>query len=623
MDIFQDYPFKDDIKPNFRTPPEDFSKTEHAKIGSNWVRGELHDHFRDLSTDDVEWESAQLAKSHGIYLQWNRAKTGKEKDWMYMVRMTIPGGGPMTREQWRVFDDLAERYTAGPDGKPSLRVTTRQNIQFHWVKKPNLVELVRRIAEAGLYSSNGCGDNVRNVIGCPLSIHSTLYNANAMARRYAEYFRLPAEAHIEIFAVDSKYMRTPDERFRYGKNLLNRKFKIGFSAIHFDEASGQWVPDNCVELRANDIGIAPILENGAVTRFQVYIGGGQGEKNLKSTISSLGLPVAIFEEEHLLEGLDALVAIHQEWGDRQTRHWARLKYVVLKQGIEWFQQELRARKIDFEPPDAHLDYGARDLHHGWMKQPSNGLYTYGAFIENGRIIDGPGGRLKAMVRHLMETYPINLINTPNQHLLFTDIPEDARDVFEADMKTFGYGTRGGKDYSTLRKHSVACVGLDTCSIAFTDSEKFLPTIIDELEEMGFGDMEESIGVSGCEAQCSRPATKAIGWVGAAKNRYQLKLMGTDDGRHQGIALSDSSGKYYLMLVLREDVVTVTKTILNCYVANRQPGETLGYFHRRIGMEAILGHLKRNPETGPLMEKTYDHPNRARIVKPKTPSATGG
>ena len=70
-----------------------------------------------------------------------------------------------------------------------------------------------------------------------------------------------------------------------------------------------------------------------------------------------------------------------------------------------------------------------------------------------------------------------------------------------------------------------------------------------------------------------------------------------------------------MLVLREDVVTVTKTLLNCYVSNRQPGETLGHFHRRIGMESILGHLKHDPETASLMDKTYDHPNRARIVKP--------
>lgn len=603
------HPFQEDIKPNLATPEEDLSKTELVKLESRGVRGQLHEHLRDLSRDDIAWESAQVAKSHGIYLQWNRAKTGKEKDWMYMVRISIPGGGPIGPEGWRVLDDLSSKYTADSEGRPSVRVTTRQNIQFHWVKKKDLVELVRRVAETGFYSLNGCGDNVRNVVGCPVSAFSELYDAHALARKFGDYFRLPAAAHVEVFEVDPKYLRSPDEQFRYGKKLLNRKFKIAFSALH-EEGSGRLVADNCVELRTNDIGVAPVLERGGVEAFQVYIGGGQGEKNRKPTFSALGQPLGVFGKEDLLRGLDAIVRVHQKWGDRQNRHWSRLKYVLLQQGMEWFQQQVRDLGVDFEPPREGLDHGERMLHHGWIKQPSNGLYTYGAFIENGRIIDGPNGRLKTMVRHLMETYPIRLMTTPNQDLLFCDIPEGARGEFEEEMRRFGFGLRAGSDYSALRKHSVACVGLDTCGLAFTDSEKFLPGLIDELEGLGFGEMKESIGVSGCEAQCSRPGTKALGWVGAAKNRYQLKLMGTEDGKHQGRAVSDGTGKYYLMMVPRQEVVTVTKALLSYYLANRRPQETLGYFHHRVGMEAVVEHLKSNPETEKLMEKTYDHPNRA-------------
>jgi sulfite reductase (NADPH) hemoprotein beta-component len=543
-------------------------------------------------------------------MQWNRARTGKEKDWMYMVRMTVPGGGPLTLKQWLIIDDLADQYTANLEGTPSLRLTTRQNIQFHWVKKRNLPDLIRRIAEAGYYSLNGCGDNVRNVMGCPISNYSTLYNSNALARRFGEYFRLPAEVHIEVFAVDPKYMRTPEVRFQYGKNLLNRKFKIGFSAIHFDDDTERWVPDNCVELRSYDIGVAPILEDGEVKSFQVYIGGGQGEKIGKPTFSALGQPLGVFNKRNLLDGLDAVVQIHQEWGDRQNRHWARLKYVLLAQGMEWFQRELRDRKVDFDLPDPDLDYGDRQLHHGWIKQPSNGLYSYGVFIENGRIIDGPNGKLKTMIRALVETYPVKLMTTPNQDLLFTDIPEEGKSEFEADLRRFGYGKRRGVTYSTLRRHSVACVGLPTCSLAFTESERFLPSLLDDLEREGYGNLKDAIGVSGCEAQCSRPGTKSIGWVGAGKNRYQLKLMGTEDGKHQGLPLSDMSGTYYLLLAPRDEVITVTKTLFDNYLANRNPGEILGYFHRRIGMEALVDYLKHHPETAEVMKKTYTHPNRA-------------
>ena len=80
------------INPNFRTNPQDYSKVEIAKINSSELRGRLFSEFRDQSSQNISWESEQIAKSHGIYLEFNRAKTGNEKDWMYMLRISLPGG---------------------------------------------------------------------------------------------------------------------------------------------------------------------------------------------------------------------------------------------------------------------------------------------------------------------------------------------------------------------------------------------------------------------------------------------------------------------------------------------------------------------------------------------------
>jgi len=598
----------EEINPNLRTPLEELSKLERAKLDSNGIRGNLFQDFRDTSVADVAWESEQLAKSHGIYLEWNRAKTGKEKEWMYMIRISIPGGGPITREQWMVFDELSERFTVNPEGSPSLRITTRQNIQFHWVKKAHVIEVVRGVAESGFYSLNGCGDNVRNVMGCPVSRFSKVYDANSWAQKAGKYFRLPTAAFIEIFAIDPNYLRDPEERFQYGPNLLNRKFKIGFSATHFDEEKGTYVPDNCVELRTNDIGVAPIVEDGNVRRFQVFIGGSQGERNGKPTFSALGEPFCIVTESELLKVLDGIVQVHQEWGDRQNRHWARMKYVLRKQGMEWFRVQVRqVSGCDFEMPDPDHDYGDRHLHHGWMVQPSDGRLSYGAFIENGRIVDGPNGRLKAMVRYVMHKYPVQLMTTPNQDILFTNIPPGVESEFEPYLRSFGYGMRHGRRYSRLRLLSGACVGRDTCQLTYTDAEKFEPSLIDELEQK-WGEMAESIGVTGCERQCFRPATKTIGWVGMGLNRYQLKLGGTEDGRHQGEPLIDrETGEMYLRSVPREEVGTVSDVLFEFYSANRLPGEGMGYFHQRLGRELIIKHLKENPRTVQLMKTTYKSP----------------
>lgn len=589
--------------PNFRTPREQLCKEELNKLNSGGYVGHLEAHFQDLSIDEIVWESEALAKSHGIYLEFNRDRTGTEKEWLYMMRFSIAGGGPLNREQWRIFDEVSEKHTANQDGKPSLRLTTRQNIQLHWVRKKSVREIVQRIAETHFYTLNGCGDNTRNVMGCPLSRYSTLFDSNALAQKFGKYFRLPIEPHLQIFGINPNAEHTPEEHFHYGSNLLNRKFKIAFSALHLDELTGRYLPDNCVELRSDDLGIAPILDGNKVERFQVYIGGGQGERNGKPTFCALGKPIGIFHEKHLLAGLDAIVKVHQEWGDRQNRHWARLKYVVHAKGMDWYREQVRALIGNvFDPPDETLDIGPRHLHHGWIRQPSNGLWAYGAYIENGRLIDGPEADLKKMVRHLMENFPVNILITPNQDLLFTDIPADAKTRFETEMQRFGYGKRHGKDYSTLRKASVACVGLPTCRLSYTDSELFLPELIDELDGRGWGHMTESIGISGCERQCSRPATKTIGWVGSGKDRYQIKLLGTEDARHQGEALTDNEGKVYLRSVPREQTADVVEALFEHYEKNRRDGEAMGYFHQRLGMQAIVDFLRQHPKTAGLMGK---------------------
>ena len=289
------------------------------------------------------------------------------------------------------------------------------------------------------------------------------------------------------------------------EELLPWLYLKGISTGGFGEAL-----QTCVELRTNDIGITPILEHGKVEAFQVYIGGSQGEKNGRPTFAALGKPFGVFREKDLLPGLDAIVKVHQEWGDRQNRHWARMKYAINKMGIDWYRAQVRSLGADFDLPIADFDHGDRHLHQGWIRQPSNGLWAFGAYIENGRVVDGPNGQLKQMARHLMETYPISVMTTPNQDLLFTGISDDAREPFEADMQRFGHGQRFGKPYSRLRVLSGACVGLYTSRLAYTESEQFEPELIDELKRRGYGDMHESIGITGCERQCCRPATKTIG-----------------------------------------------------------------------------------------------------------------
>jgi len=590
------------FKPHFRTPQDQHSEVEVVKRESQGGRGTLHESFRDDQAD-IAWEAEQIAKSYGIYLEFNRAKTGKEKDWMYMVRLGIPGGGPLTVAQWQLLDDLAKTYAVNPEGQPSLRLTTRQAIQYHWVPKKGVLAIVKAAAEAGILSLNGCGDNVRNIMACPLAAIHGIFDSRELARELAGFFQLPAEPYVHIFAIDPQAIEQESERFIYGPQLLNRKFKIAVGALWCNPETGLVEADNCVELRTHDMGILPLWENGEVTRFQVYLGGGQGEKFGKPTAAMLSLPFAIVPREHLRDVCGAIVAVHQDYGDRENRHWARLKYVIKKKGIAWYRGEVeKLLNVRLDLPNESVDVGPRHLHHGWQVEDANGRWSFGAFIENGRLIDeSPNGRLLSMVRETAEGFQTPLYLTPNQDLIFTGIASADRAAFVEKLAEYGFGNRNGQAYSALRMRSGACVGKDTCRLAYTDSEKFEPELVDALEELGWGHLHESIGITGCERQCFRPATKAIGLVGSGNNRYQFKLLGSEDGRHQGVPLV-VDGMVYLRSVPRERVAEVIHVIFSWYTSQRSEEESLGEYLRRIGLPRILSYLQAHPKTLDLAEK---------------------
>jgi len=610
---------KKEFAPNFKTPEADFNREERNKINRDSEK--THQEFHDTGKDDLSWETEQIAKSYGIYLEFDRAKTGTEKDWMYMLRVTVPGGGPVSADAWKLFDELSEKYSTLPaGGTPSLRLTTRQNLQFHWVKKKDVVEVVRRIAESTLSTLNGCGDNTRNVMACPISRFSDIFNANAWAKKIGSYFELPAQPFIQLFEIDATYLRTTEneQKFKYGKRLLNRKFKIAVTTVHRDPATGQLVADDCVESRTNDVSIAPVFDGEKLSGFQISIGGGQGEKNGKPTLSALAKPFAFVTEDELLPTLDAIVKVHQEYGDRQNRHWARLKYVIKAMGIDWYREQVQGFiPFELKPPIADHDSGARHLHYGWWQQKvgkssdSSDLWTFGAFVENGRIHNSDSnGRLKSAIPELLARYNAELTFTANQDILFNNIRTEDKENFSRDLESFGYGKRNGKDYSALRLHSGACVGRDTCRLAYTDSEKFEPFLIDELENLVWGHIATSIGVTGCERQCYRPATKTIGLVGSGLNIYQMKLMGTEDGKHQGQPVFNEDGSQsYLRSIPRERVSQVIDALFRNYVDNRlNEDEELGYFHKRVGLASVVEFLKQDSKTSDLMTREFGAEN---------------
>lgn len=607
---------------------EELDKKNNTLLGGTKLRAELE----DMEKPDVDKTLHINLKSHGIYIQFDRILVKeKKKVWSFMVRTSVWGGGDISADDWLKYSRLADLYSTYDDGSPSLRLTTRQTFQFHRVTKENLLKLVRELINIGRFTLNGCGDNTRNPIASV--VKSEIFNANQLAQKIGRYFQLPVEKHFEVFSPETKL--TEDQKvngFKYSELGLPRKLKIGIEGIYKEyesksESNSALIRDNSADILTNDIGISPIVEDKKVTGFQVYIGGGLGQKNRKTTFASLGRPFGVFKsEDDLIEGLDAIAQVQQKVGDRKNRHFARLKNVLIKKGLEatgknieeilfdqelfkfiqdegikWYQQQVEKLGVKVLPP-VKIKLGEVLKFDGWIKQP-DGNFSFGLWIENGRLADtNPQGKVKAMTDEIVRTIRPNVRIQPSQDLFFTDIPEKKKAELEDILKKYNYG-----NYSTLRKKSIACVGLYTCPLAVAQSEKYFSPLITEMENAGFGELEgATIGISGCERHCSRNVRNEISIEGKADNIYQLKLMfGKGDGDNLALDLI-SDEKKYLRNIPQEFVPELIKTLLKNYNKNRLPEETnIADFHERIGVTAVLELVSKNENLKVLLEKTAE------------------
>lgn len=595
------------MEPAFKTDPKDYSGEEKVKLLTKGLREDsigIYRSVRDLTRDDLEKEVSSIARNFGIFLQFNREKLKSSgiKDWIYMIRVAIPGGGPISSEQWRIFDEISNKYTISDlytgYPQPSIRLSNRQNIEFHNVKKKDLVKAIKDIAEAKLLGLNGGGDCVANTTSCPISVYYG-FDTNNIAIKIAKYFRLPSQLYVQVFEIDPNRIDSNlenRESFQYADNLLPRKFKIAIAGII--KIDNKYVVDNCVEVRTNDIGIVPVVEEDKIRGYQIYVGGGMGEHNSYPTFSTLALPIGTVNEEELIGTLDAIVRIHQEWGDRKNRHWGRFKYLVYKLGIGWIREKIKEYSGIIVGEVKNIDLNHKELHLGWLKLGDK--WGYGVFVENGRLIDGRNGKIKSMIRYIVDNFDVKLFITANHRLIITQIEDGQREEFEKIFKEFNYGIRDGKPYSKLRINSTACVGFTTCRLAFTDSERFLPSLIDELEKRGFHNVSVPIGVSGCISQCSRPATKPIGWIGSGYKLYMLKLGGSTDNLGEPL-IDFEENVIYLHQVPAERVADVTEALLQLYEENKDLGKDAGEVFRKLGNRKIIEYLKNHEKVRDLMK----------------------
>ncbi len=506
----------------------------------------------------------------GVYTQGDGAgvmggKNGEGKALpFFMVRIRIPNG-LLHAHQLRTIASVTEKYARG-----TADLTVRQNIQLHWVTIQDLPELLDGLWRAGLTTMGSCGDDTRNITGCPL--------AGVDADEICDASSLALEAN-SFFVGNGDFYNLP------------RKFKVCITGCRV------W----CAYPEINDVGFTAIRRAGGDSEvgFSLRIGGGL------STDPHLAVRLNAFVQRHqVMPVLKGVAEIFRESEKlRENRERARLKFLFLKHGwtAESFQEELE-RRIGFHLDPAVQEKPPDDIyrdHVGIHPQQQAGYSYVGAAVLRGRI----SAQQMRAAADAADRFAFGQLRTTNmQNLLIVNVPRGNAEALASALEANKMPVGG----SSFWRGVVACSGSEFCKIAITETKSFSRWLVEELEERlpGF-EQHLKLHVTGCPNSCGQHWIADIGIEGK-----KIKVDGHQQDAYYfcvggAVGLHQSIARPIGYRCLASEVPDAIERLLLRYLNERSPDENLRhYFARRSDEELreclagkFLAAAERDPSPG--------------------------
>ena len=552
-------------------PVKKLTHNEEIKAAIPTLAGTIAATFNNPANDHFSEDDNQFLKFHGSYQQDDRdlRKTGKK--YIMMIRGRIPGG-VMTAMQYGVFDQLATDY-----GNNTLRITTRQSIQFHGVVMAGLQPLVKKINECLLSTLAACGDVNRNVLAPATPAYTKAREevyadahkvAMALAPQTKAYHSIWIDGvQIDNDAAENKNFVDP----LYGKTYLPRKFKIAFVIP----------PVNDLDVYTNCLGFIAVVENDKLIGYNLAVGGGMGRSHgNEATYARMADVIGFFTPDKIVEVAKAVLTIHRDFGDRTDRKHARLKYVVAERGVPFIQAEVNQRAgITLAPNKPYSFTTTSDLL-DWRKAV-DGSWFLGLFVSMGRVKDVDGCKMKTGLRQVADKFPqVEFRLTANQNLILANVSDADKAGITAILAAHGVKTEN--QTSVLHAASMACPSLPTCGLGLAESERALPGMVARLEkllaEVGLPGEEIIIRSTGCPNGCARPYMAEIAFVGKAPGRYQVWLGGDVSGTRLNKVWKD--------VVKEPELETEFRPVFARFAKERNAGERFGDWSQRVLLKEL-------------------------------------
>lgn len=540
-------------------PVSELHDNEKLKASSQFLRGHIADGLEDGLTGAVPGDDPLLMKFHGIYQQDDRDLRAERKqrhlepNYQFMVRLRIPGG-LLTPEQWQGIDQLSRRYA-----ERGIRITTRQTIQLHGIRKRHLRVLMQGIRDVGLDTIAACGDDSRGVVCGSHPAISAVHRQVAQLARETSQRLIPRTAgYGEIWFGDQPRDIDPQrEDPLYGPLYLPRKFKVGYVIP----------PVNDIDVYGQDLGFIAIVENGKLAGFNVCFGGGMGQLDSREDSYPRAAEVLGFvSADEAPAFAEIVMGIQRDFGDRKDRHRARFKYTLDRLGNDWFLQELAQRR-GVPLAEAHaFEFTQNGDRLGWQ-QGDDGLWYGTLAIDNGRV----NSVLRERLAGFFQQYGGQIRLTTNQNLQLTQVDGAELDQVGWRLEDLELSHRLSPELQDA--YTMSCVALPTCGLAMAEAERYMPRLLTVFKRLkaqyGLDAVPMTFRITGCPNGCARPYLAEIALTGRAPGLYNLYLGGSFHG--------DRLAQLFAANVSESQFLDIMAELFNEYESGRHEAEGFGDF----------------------------------------------
>jgi len=477
-----------------------------------------------------------------VRMQWYGLYHDKPKLGYFMMRVKIPGG-VLSPAKLRTIGGISQRF-----GRGHGELTTRQNIQLHWLELARLPEILSILAGGGLSTTGACGDNVRNITGCPV--------AGIDREELFEVQGLLEEAS-DFFVRNREYSDLP------------RKHKITIAAC----------PHQCNAPEIHCIALVGAPRDGE-PGFAVRVGGGLASWPRLADDLGVWLPA-----EEAVEVLRAIVDVWREdLKYRLSRAKARLKFMVHDLGPEAFrarvEERLGRRLADGAVPPAPEE---EHDHTGIHPQKQDGLFYAGFPVHLGLM----NGETMLRLADLAETWNGEIRITRRQNFILAHIPEERADEVVRKVEELGFPLRD----AGLRGASIACTGDPFCNYTVAETKGKLHEIVEHLERT-FGGAAAGLrlNLDGCPHACAHHWIGDIGLQGTTlreRGPAGERLHGYDLFLRGGLGREAAIGRPVLKRVPGTEVHLVIERLFRAYLEERREDERIQQFFSRLGDEELV------------------------------------